>query len=138
MASQTEEQKDEMNILLDVQNAINQNLKKVENIKEDIKPHKEMLDSMFVNDPDFVEKSEIAKKANKDKTAAKKRVLSQPQGADLDQKIKELKQEANDANEALSYYLREFQRITGANEFESEDGELKEIVFVAKLVKKVS
>ena len=40
------------------------------------------------------------------------------------------------AKEGLSDYLREYQRLSGSNEIEGEDGELREIVYTAKLVKK--
>lgn len=124
--------------LLEIQDAINSRLKKLENLKEDIKPHKEMLDSIFANDEDYTEKNEIAKKASKNKSEAKHRILRQPQAAELSQKIEDIKLEAKDVTEALSYYLREYQRMTGANEFESEDGELRQIVYVAKLVRKTN
>lgn len=124
--------------LLDIQDAINTRLKKLENLKEDLKPHKEMLDSIFQNDEDFQEKNEIAKKASKNKSEAKKRVLRQPQAAELNQKIEDIKNEGKEIQEALSYYLREYQRMTGANEFESADGELRQIVYIAKLVRKTN
>lgn len=124
--------------LLDIQDAINTRLKKLESLKEDLKPHKEMLDSIFANDEDFGEKNEIAKKASKDKSEAKKRILRQPQAAELNQKIEDIKNEGRELQESLSYYLREYQRMTGANEFESEDGELRQIVYIAKLVRKTN
>jgi hypothetical protein len=124
--------------LLDIQDAINTRLKRISNLKEDMKPHKEMLDSIFANDEDYIEKNEVAKKASKDKSEAKKRVLRQPQAAELNQKIDELKDEGKELQEGLSYYLREYQRMTGANEFESEDGELRQIVYIAKLVRKTN
>lgn len=122
--------------LLDIQNAINTRLKKLESLKEDLKPYREMLDSIFANDEDYVEKSKIVREAGKNKSEAKKRILRQPQAAELSQKIEELKSEARDIQEGLSYYLREYQMLTGASEFESEDGELRQIVYIAKLVRK--
>lgn len=124
--------------LLEIQDAINARLKKLESLKDEIKPHKEMLDSIFASDPDFSEKSELAKKASKNKSEAKHRILRQPQAAELNQKIEDIRKEIKDVQEALSYYLREYQRVTGANEFESEDGELRQIVYVAKLVRKTN
>ncbi len=124
--------------LLDIQDAINSRLEQLKNFQDDIKPHKEMLESIFENDEDYIDKNEIAKKASKNKSEAKARVLRQPQAADLNQKIEELKNEAKEIQEGLSYYLREYQRLTGANEFESADGELRQIVFIAKLVRKTS
>lgn len=124
--------------LLEIQDAINSRLKKLETLKDDIKPHKEMLDSIFANDDDYNEKNEIAKKASQNKSEAKKRILRQPQAAELNQKIEDIKNEAREVQEGLSYYLREYQRMTGANEFESEDGELRQIVYIAKLVRKTN
>lgn len=122
--------------LLDIQEAINTRLEKLKNLQEDLKPHKEMLDSIFENDQDYTDKNEIAKKASKNKSEAKQRILRQPQAADLNQKIEDIKNEAKELQEGLSYYLREYQRLTGANEFESADGELRQIVYIAKLVRK--
>jgi hypothetical protein len=39
---------------------------------------------------------------------------------------------------ALSDYLREYMRMSGTNEIETEDGDVREIVYVAKLIKKAS
>ena len=124
--------------LLEIQDAINSRLKKLETLKEDMKPHKEMLGSIFANDEDYTDKNEIAKKASKNKSEAKHRILRQPQAAELNQKIEDIKNEGKELQESLSYYLREYQRLTGANEFESEDGELRQIVYIAKLVRKTN
>jgi len=43
-----------------------------------------------------------------------------------------------DLQNALSDYLREYQRLSGSNEIEGDDGEVREIVYVAKLVKRTS
>lgn len=124
--------------LLEIQEAINTRLQRLENLKADTKPHKEMLESILSNDEAYVEKAEIAKKATKDKSEAKARVMRTPQAAELNQKLEDMKNEAKDVQESLSYYLREYQRLTGANEFESADGELRQIVFIAKLVRKTN
>lgn len=133
-----EEVSGEVVSLLDIQDAINSRLEKLKNLQEDVKPHKEMLDSIFEHDEDYLEKNEIAKKASKNKSEAKHRVLRQPQAAELNQKIEDIKNEMKEAQEGLSYYLREYQRLTGANEFESADGELRQIVYIAKLVRKTN
>ncbi len=124
--------------LLEIQEAINSRLKKLESLKDELKPLKEMIDSIFINDTDYVEKNEIAKKASKNKSEAKKRILRQPQASELNQKIEDIKDHLKEVQESLSYYLREYQRLTGANEFEGEDGEIRQIVYVAKLVRKTN
>jgi hypothetical protein len=53
-------------------------------------------------------------------------------------KVTVLKNELKEAQEALSSYLADFQRLTGVSEIEGEDGELRQIVYVAKLVRKTN
>jgi hypothetical protein len=81
---------------------------------------------------------DVSKKANKAKGARKKELLAMENGQELKTKMDALKDEIGEAREALSYYLREFQRITGANEIETDDGELREIKYSARLVRKTN
>jgi hypothetical protein len=37
---------------------------------------------------------------------------------------------------ALSDYLREYERLSGTNQIETDDGHIHEIVYIAKLLKK--
>ncbi|QQG47523.1 MAG: hypothetical protein HY044_00300 [Candidatus Woesebacteria bacterium] len=122
--------------LMRVEGAINDRIAKIDRVKEEIQPQKEMLDSIFDNDLAYAEHSQAAKKANQLKAQIKKQILNRPEAKAVSEKIKILKDELKEHQDALSYHLREFQRMTGANEFEGEDGELREIVPVYKLVKK--
>jgi hypothetical protein len=126
------------NELLSVEHAIKTRILQSENLREELKKQKEMLKDLLENDPDYNEKSKVAQAAAKDKTAAKQRILNTPQGKALNQKVKDMQNEAKDIDDGLSYYLREYQRITGATQFEGDDGELREIVYTAKLVRKTN
>jgi len=122
--------------LLTIEEQVKARIEQMDKIKEAMQPHKEMLDSYLSNDPTYVEHSNLAKKAAQVKSATKKQLLSAPTGANLVDKINLLKDEMKDVQEALSYYLREYQRLTGSNEFEGTDGELRQIIYSAKLVRK--
>lgn len=124
--------------LLTVQNAVKTRMDQLDKLREEIKPHKEMLDSYLENDQTYQEKVAAAKKASQEKSAVKNKLLKQPQAAQLVDKIKTIKDQMKDIQEGLSYYLREYQRMTGANEVEGSDGELRQIVYVAKLVRKTN
>lgn len=63
-------------------------------------------------------------------------ILNLPANAGLNEKVKDLSGEVKELGGALSDYLREYQRMSGVNEIESEDGEVHEIVYTARLVKK--
>lgn len=124
--------------LLTVQDAIKTRIEQLDKLKEDIKPIKEMLDSFLENSDEYREKSEAAKRASKEKSGVKARLMAQPQAADNVNKINAIKEQMKDVQEGLSYYLREYQRLTGANEIEGSDGELRQIIYVAKLVRKTN
>lgn len=122
--------------LLTIEASIKERIVMLEKVKEEMRPQKEMIDSLLNTNPQYVAYLEEVKKANKQKNSLKQMLLKEPQAKACMEKIKELKEQSKELNESLSYYLREFQRLTGANEFEGDDGELRKIVFVAKLVKK--
>lgn len=124
------------NELLAIESAIKTRILQSQKLKEELKAEKEMLKSMLENDPEYLEKEKTAKAATKDKTAAKQKVINTPEGKALNQKVKDLSNEAKDVQEGLSYYLREYQIKTGANQFENQDGEVLDIVYVAKLVRR--
>jgi arginine/lysine/ornithine decarboxylase len=111
---------------------------RLEELKEQLTPHKEMLASFLENDEKYREATKLAKEASQQKSAVKKHLLSTPQGKNLEEKVITVKEEMKEVEEALSYYLREYQRLTGSNEFEGSDGELRQIVYIAKLVRKTN
>ena len=72
------------------------------------------------------------------KNATNSQILKQPENQQVAQKAKELSAEVKELNEALSDYLREYGRMSGASEIEDDSGETLEIVYVAKLIRKPS
>jgi uncharacterized protein (DUF3084 family) len=131
-------QQPELTELLTVERSIKEHIAQIDKVQEELRPVKEMLQTFLDNDPTYREHTEIAKKAAQVKSATKKQLISTPNAKELNEKINMMKQDMKDAQEALSYYLREYQRLTGANEFEGEDGELRQIVYIAKLVRKTN
>lgn len=125
-------------ILINMESMIKNHIASIDKLSEEAKKLKEMLDDIFANDPVYQEHLEKAKEATKLKTATKQQILKQPQAADLNLKIKTLKSEIKENQGALSDYLQEYQRMSGVNEIEGEDGEVREIVYTAKLIKKSS
>lgn len=97
-----------------------------------------MLSDLLNNNEKYQLASNEAKEASKKKSTAKKEILSTPEGKMAEGKVNELKDDLKEAQEALSSYLADYQRLTGSSEIEGEDGELRKIVYVAKLVKKTN
>ncbi len=133
-----EDAKPDATVLLDLETLIKTHISGIDSRKEELKKLKEMLSGIFTNDPTYTEHEKLAKEANKVKSATKSQLLKAPNAADLANKIKTLITEAKEMDGALSDYLREYQRLSGSNEIEGDDGQVREIVYVAKLVKKSS
>lgn len=124
--------------LLTIEGQVKDRIARLEQLKEELTPPKEMLASYLENDEKYREATKLAKEASQQKSAVKKQLLSTPQGKNLEEKVINVKEEMKEVQEALSYYLREYQRLTGSNEFEGSDGELRQIVYIAKLVRKTN
>ena len=86
-----------------------------------------MLESIFDNDPAYMEANEQAKAAAKVKGQAKKAIMRTPQAADLDRKVTDLKQHLKELNSSLSDYLNEYIRQTGSMQFEDSTGKVRDI-----------
>ncbi len=122
-------------VLLNMEGLIKNHISSIDRMGDELKKLKEMFDDIFANDATYQEHSEKAKEATKVKTATKLQILKQPHAADLNNKIKSLKSQIAEQQDSLSDYLGEYQRMSGLTEIEGEDGELRQIVMVAKLVK---
>lgn len=122
--------------ILNLTNMINTSLGTIEKVKEEKAKLSEMLKSLLDNDPSYLEASEQAKTAGKAKGQARKQVMRMPQASDLDSKVKELGKHLKDINTQMSMYLADYARLSGLSTFEDPSGEVREIVYVAKLVKK--
>jgi len=125
-------------ILLNMESLIKGHISTIETLTAEARKHKEMLDDIFTNDPTYQEHDKIAKEASKVKQGTRQQILKQPQAAELDKKVKELKSELKENLGSLSDYLQEYARMAGVNEIEGEDGEIREIVYNARLIKKSS
>ena len=123
---------------LSVEQLIKSYISRIARVKEDLKPVNEMLSDLLSNNEAYQLSAKEAKEASKKKSSVKKEILSTPEGKMAFAKLNDLKSELKEAEEALSTYLTEYQRLTGSSEFEGEDGELRQIVYVAKLVRKTN
>ena len=125
-------------LLIKIEEMIKTHLSQIDSLQEEITKHRDMLNDIFTNDETYQAHDKAAKESSRIRTNTKKEIMKRPDVADLDSKLKSLRSEQKELKEGMSDYLREYQRLSGSNEIEGEDGELREIVFVAKLVKRSS
>lgn len=123
-------------VLLDLEQLIKTHVSNIDKGKSELKKQREMLTSALENDETYRLHNEEAKKTAKQKAATKYQIMQQPQNKQLADKVKGIASEIKEADGALSDYLREYQRMSGATEIETDDGQIREIVYTAKLIKK--
>lgn len=123
---------------LSIENLIKSFISRIARLKEDIKPANEMVNDLLRNNEEYMAASDEAKEASRKKSQVKKQVLSTPEGRTASEKLESLRADLKEAQQSLSEYLGEYQKLTGSNEIEGEDGELRRIVYIAKLVRKTN
>ncbi len=121
-------------VLLSLEEMIKKYISRLDQLKIEVKKQREMYDDSFLNNPTYIENTEKAKAAAKDLQVTKKNIASQPAVIQVSLKLKSMRDEAKEIEQSLSDYLQEFQRLSGANEIEGEDGKIRDIVNTAKLV----
>jgi hypothetical protein len=125
-------------VLLELEQTIKTHIAQLDKNKAELKKQREMMESALMNDETYRLHTEEAKKAAAVKGKTKLQILQLPENRQLSEKVKDLATEIRELNTALSDYLREYQRMSGSSEIETDDGEIREIIYIAKLVKKSS
>lgn len=123
-------------ILLNLEGLIKSNIEKLDKLSDELKKQNEIIQSVLDNDSTYKEHSEKAKEAGRIKASTKKEILKRPEASHVAQKVNELKSEIKEIKEFQSSYLSEYQRLSGSTEIETEDGQVRQIIYVAKLVKR--
>jgi hypothetical protein len=121
-------------VLISLEEMIKKNISRLDQLKNEVKKQREMYDDSFLNNPTFIENTEKAKTASKDLLVTKKNIASQPSVIQISLKLRSMRDETKEIEQSLSDYLQEYQRLSGANEIEGEDGKIRDIVNTAKLV----
>lgn len=122
-------------MLLSITEMINSDLESIERLETELKKYMEMLEDIFTNDSTYQEHSKQAKEAVQIKSKTKQQILKMPQAADLNSKVKDFKNQIKEMRTSMSEYLQEYARLSGSTDFEDGQGNMRKIVYVAKLVK---
>jgi len=115
---------------------IQSSVQSVDRLRVEVKKLRDMIEDGFANDAVYKEHDTAAKAAAKVKQATKAQIMKQPAVLALVNKMKTLNSELKEKQYSLSDYLLEYQRISGANQIETDDGQILEIVNSAKVIRK--
>lgn len=131
----TSEKRDQVALIRNLEELINSKLVSIDDTQKKMNEFKEMIDSIFENEPTYQQHSKEAKEAIRVKTNTKKEILKRPDVAQVTAKYNDAKAAFRDLKEDLSSLLQEYAQTTGRTQFELPDGSVNEIVYNARLVK---
>lgn len=120
-------------VSLSLENLIKGHLGTLSKLREQIAEQNDMLNNVLENDPTYNQHSEEAKKATKIKTATKSEIMKRPEVMQVNSKIKAAREEYKEQQQTLSELLAEYQRTTGLDSIETEDGKVRKIITTARL-----
>jgi hypothetical protein len=121
--------------LLSMEDLIKNHVKKIEELKLELKQNREMYDDSFNNNPTYREHQERVKEVTKGKNSVRAEIAKQPAVAQLEQKTKDLRFDINESQKTLSDLLTDYKEQTGATQLELFDGRTMELVTTVKLVR---
>jgi multidrug resistance efflux pump len=126
----------DVSVLLNLESLIKSHILRLEERRDELKKYKELMESGFTHDPSYQEAQAAVKEANKRKRDAKAQLLKLPEVRSVYEKVMECTTDIKEMDAALSDYLREYQRLSGSNEIVDDNGQVHEITYIAKLMKK--
>lgn len=126
------------NVLIELESMIKSHIGGIDSRKTDLRKYREMLTSALASDETYQEHERLAKEAAKVKNGTRQQLMKLPANAQIQEKVRDLAVEIKEMDVALSDYLKEYERMSGSNEIETDDGMVRQIVYVAKLVKSQS
>jgi len=91
------------------------------------------LKNILVNDAELSQSEDDAKKAKKAATSRKAVLMNSPEAVSIKIKLQEAKEDLKDIEDALSTQLLTLYQLTGVQEFETDEGEVREFVIKARM-----
>lgn len=113
---------------------INKRLKILEDLQEELNKASAVLEETLEDDPAYQKFQEEKAKATEEQKEKKDKVMSRETVKHLDDELKELRKEIKENKEILAAELADYYKETGTLEISVADGDVKRIVFSAKLV----
>lgn len=123
-------------VMLSLEGLIKNNLTALDKLQTDLKTQQEMINNVLASDQTYQAHDEALKQAQKVRNTTKSEIMKRADVAQVNNKIKEMREELKEQRQTLSDLLQEYQRVSGNTEIETDTG-LLEIVSTSKLIRKV-
>lgn len=121
-------------VSLNLESLIRGHLTSIDKLRVQVKELNDTINNILSSDPTYKDHSDKAKEASKVKSGTKSQIMKRPEVMQTVGKLNEARMELKDQQATLSDLLAEYQRTSGQDSIEMEDGRVKKIVFTAKLV----
>lgn len=121
-------------VSLNLESLIRGHLASIDKLRLQTKELNDTINNILANDSTYKQHSDAAKEATKVKSGTKSQIMKRPEVMQTVNKLNEARAELKDQQATLSDLLAEYQRTSGQDSIEMEDGRVKKIVFTAKLV----
>lgn len=122
--------------IIQLENIINGYLGDLEKFQQELKEQSQMFRDALENDAEYAAIVAKAREVSKEKKARQDKLIQEPSLALVDSKIKDIKVDVKDTQQALSDYLQQYYEQSGLRQITGIDGEIRDIVTTVKLVKK--
>lgn len=113
---------------------INKRLKILDDLQEELNKAKNILDETLEDDPNYQAYQDEKAKVAEETKAKKEKVMTRETVKVLDDEVSELRKEIKENKEILALELAEYYKESGQLEFKDNEGNIKRIIFSAKLV----
>lgn len=121
-------------VSLNLESLIRGHLASIDKLRLQTKELNDTINNILANDSTYKQHLDAAKEATKVKSGTKSQIMKRPEVMQTVNKLNEARAELKDQQATLSDLLAEYQRTSGQDSIEMEDGRVKKIVFTAKLV----
>lgn len=119
---------------LDLTGLINSHLDQISSLKDQITKFRDMIRAVLESDTTYQTHEAAVKEAAKIRNQTKKQIMKQPQVADIVSRMQTARTDIKELSQTLSGLLQDYARSTGTTSFETSDGQVREIVYSAKLI----
>lgn len=116
-----------------VKNLVMSKTTQADELNNQISELTDSLKNILVNDAELSQSEDDAKKAKKAATSRKAVLMNSAEAVSIKIKLQEAKEDLKDIEDALSTQLLTLYQLTGVQEFETDEGEVREFVIKARM-----
>ncbi len=133
MAQQTAQAEQFGEMLTSIQNIVERYGDQLDELNQKVHELRESLANLFANNEELAQAEEQEKTLKSDVKAKRQRIKESPEAVQLQIKMKELQEEANEIKQTLSNHLIRYYQMTGSQVIETAGGEEREFSLNARL-----